>query len=126
MVVSIETFNRTRSASVGRMNRNVEHRRFRYWSFLFDHLNRIIDEIYQNCEEDESIDQCLEVCLNLQNHLRDFESLIEWLKLNKNLELMPQRPNSVAWEVRKRLPQNSIFSCYLNAQKSKNFHFEPS
>ncbi|UXI19061.1 26S proteasome non-ATPase regulatory subunit 6 [Sarcoptes scabiei] len=117
MVVSIETFNRTRSASVGRMNRNVEHRRFRYWSFLFDHLNRIIDEIYQNCEEDESIDQCLEVCLNLQNHLRDFESLIEWLKLNKNLELMPQRPNSVAWEVRKRLPQNSIFSCYLNAQK---------
>ncbi|KAH7642290.1 S phase cyclin A-associated protein in the endoplasmic reticulum [Dermatophagoides farinae] len=119
-MVKLESINRTRSASLGR-TRNFE-RRSRYWTFLFDHLNRIIDEIYQNCEEDESIDECREVILNLQNHIRDFESLIEWLKLNKDLESTPQRPSSVSWEVRKRLPEKSLFSCYLNDEKTKGFN----
>ncbi|OTF73523.1 hypothetical protein BLA29_001194 [Euroglyphus maynei] len=117
-MVKLESINRTRSASLGR-TRDFE-RRSRYWTFLVDHLNRIVDEIYQNCEEDESIDECHEIILNLQNHIRDFESLIEWLKLNKDLESTPQRPSSVSWEVRKRLPKKSIFSCYLNDEKSKN------
>ncbi|KAJ6220990.1 hypothetical protein RDWZM_006802 [Blomia tropicalis] len=99
-------------------NRDYE-RRYRYWSFLFDHLNRIIDEIYQNCERDESIDQCKETILTLENHVADFRSLIEWLKLNKNLETTPQRPNSVSWEVRKRMPKNPLWSYYLDFDSHK-------
>lgn len=113
--MKLESATRVRSASVGR-TRDYE-RRHRYWAFLLDHLNRLIDEIYQNCEEDESIDECREVILLLQNHIRDFESLIEWLKLNINLETTPQRPNSVSWEVRKRLPKHPIWSCYYDTEK---------
>lgn len=30
----------------------------RYWSYLFDNLNRAVDEIYCVCENDENINGC--------------------------------------------------------------------
>ena len=30
----------------------------RYWSYLFDNLHRVVDEIYCTCEADESIIEC--------------------------------------------------------------------
>ena len=30
----------------------------RYWKFLFDNLQRAVDELYATCETDESINQC--------------------------------------------------------------------
>lgn len=118
-MVKLESTNRIRSASLGRNQNFLRHSR--YWKLLFDHLNSIIDSIYYHCEEDESIDECREAILILQNHLDDFESLIEWLRLNKNLESTIERPNSISWVVRKRLPKKSEhFSCYLNDQKSKD------
>lgn len=55
----------------------------------------------------------------MENHVADFRSLIEWLKLNKNLETTPQRPNSVSWEVRKRMPKNPLWSYYLDFDSHK-------
>lgn len=36
----------------------TEDMRARYWAFLFDNLKRAVDEIYQTCETDESVNEC--------------------------------------------------------------------
>ncbi|XP_070541829.1 S phase cyclin A-associated protein in the endoplasmic reticulum-like isoform X2 [Ptychodera flava] len=80
--------------------------RARYWAFLFDNLQRAVDEIYQTCEADESIVECKEVIMMLKNCTRDFESLIERIQLQtafENTEVQ-NRPTSLAWEVRKTSP----------------------
>lgn len=32
--------------------------RSRYWAYLFDNLKRAVDEIYQTCENDDSVSEC--------------------------------------------------------------------
>lgn len=100
---------RVRSASAGR-NRE-DDLRARYWAFLFDNLQRAVDEIYQNCERDESVEESKEAIMILENYSREFKALAEWLNLNKTFETTspPNRPNSLAWEVRKSMPRQMVF-----------------
>ena len=37
---------------------NKDDLRARYWSYLFDNLQRAVDEIYKTCDNDESIVEC--------------------------------------------------------------------
>ncbi|KAL8602246.1 hypothetical protein ACOMHN_022759 [Nucella lapillus] len=81
--------------------------RARYWKFLFDNFQRAVDAIYQTCEQDESVVECKEVIMMLEQSTKDFKSLIERLHVMRAFEDATKdgdRPISIAWEVRKMSP----------------------
>ncbi|XP_076863544.1 S phase cyclin A-associated protein in the endoplasmic reticulum isoform X3 [Brachyhypopomus gauderio] len=86
--------------------------RARYWAFLFDDLRRAVDEIYVTCESDQSVVECKEVLMMLDNYVRDFKALIDWIQLQEKLEKTDaqNRPTSLAWEVRKMSPGRHVMA----------------
>lgn len=118
---------RIRSASVGRdkksdlqvrififfEKKNLKRNHYfqaRYWAFLFENLRRAVDDLYRTCESDENIPASKEVILVFENYVRDFRNLADWLRLKWEYENTPppQRPTSLAWEVRKTPPASNI------------------
>ncbi|XP_056907875.1 S phase cyclin A-associated protein in the endoplasmic reticulum isoform X2 [Takifugu flavidus] len=98
-----------KSPSKTRQPRKVDLRA-RYWAFLFDNLRRAVDEIYVTCESDQSVVECREVLMMLDNYVRDFKALIDWIQLQEKLEKTDaqNRPTSLAWEVRKMSPGRHV------------------
>ncbi|XP_024417590.1 S phase cyclin A-associated protein in the endoplasmic reticulum isoform X2 [Desmodus rotundus] len=109
--------------------------RARYWAFLFDNLRRAVDEIYVTCESDQSVVECKEVLMMLDNYVRDFKALIDWIQLQEKLEKTDaqSRPTSLAWEVKKMSPGRPVIaspstdrmSVTPNARRSLNFGASP-
>ncbi|KAL0968285.1 hypothetical protein UPYG_G00264830 [Umbra pygmaea] len=98
-----------KSPTKARQPRKVDLRA-RYWAFLFDNLRRAVDEIYVTCESDQSVVECKEVLMMLDNYVRDFKALIDWIQLQEKLENTDaqNRPTSLAWEVRKMSPGRHV------------------
>lgn len=79
----------------------------RYWAYLFDNLNRAIDEIYTTCETDESVLECEEVIMVMRAATNDFAALIRRFESQAAYERQRAsalRPPPVAWEVRRISP----------------------
>lgn len=103
---SISELTKSPNSEHGPKKNNVDLRA-RYWKFLFDNFQRAVDGIYQTCEQDESIVECKEVIMMLEQSTKDFKSLIERLILMKAFDDAAKdgdRPTSIAWEVRKMSP----------------------
>ncbi|XP_055078235.1 S phase cyclin A-associated protein in the endoplasmic reticulum [Periophthalmus magnuspinnatus] len=100
-----------KSPSKNRQPRKVDLRA-RYWAFLFENLRRAVDEIYVTCESDQSVVECREVLMMLDNYVRDFKALIDWIQLQEKLENTDSqnRPTSLAWEVRKMSPGRHVMA----------------
>ncbi|XP_072290662.1 S phase cyclin A-associated protein in the endoplasmic reticulum isoform X3 [Eucyclogobius newberryi] len=100
-----------KSPSKNRQPRKVDLRA-RYWAFLFENLRRAVDEIYVTCESDQSVVECREVLMMLDNYVRDFKALIDWIQLQEKLENTDaqNRPTSLAWEVRKMSPGRHVMA----------------
>ncbi|CAB4054409.1 unnamed protein product [Lepeophtheirus salmonis] len=94
-IMSSHPRTRIRSASVGRDKKS--DLQARYWAFLFQNLRRAVDDLYITCEADDSIPAAKEVVLILENYVRDFKNLTDWLKLNWDYENTPppNRPQSL-------------------------------
>ncbi|XP_066969549.1 calponin homology domain-containing protein DDB_G0272472 isoform X1 [Macrobrachium rosenbergii] len=122
---------RPRSASAGRDPKLCL--RARHWGFLFRNLQQAVDEIYQTCEDDESVVECKEAILILERYTSDFKKLIEWLKVKWEYEHTPppQRPNSVSWEIRtssspgKAINQDKKMATLSEVRRALTYEMKP-
>ncbi|XP_050870916.1 uncharacterized protein LOC127073749 isoform X2 [Lathyrus oleraceus] len=96
-------------------NEKRERFRQRLWCFLFENLNRSVDELYLLCELECDLEQMKEAILVLEESASDFKELIarveEFEKVKKSSQVIDgvpailksdhRRPHALSWEVRR-------------------------
>ncbi|PKA59874.1 hypothetical protein AXF42_Ash015932 [Apostasia shenzhenica] len=101
----------------GEPREGKERFRERLWCFLFENLNRAVDELYLLCELESDMEQMNEAILVLEEAISDFRELkcrVEHFDNTKrlsaqsskdvtatNLKIDHRRPHALSWEVRR-------------------------
>ncbi|XP_059303664.1 uncharacterized protein LOC132055724 isoform X2 [Lycium ferocissimum] len=111
----IEDLSKTNSSSIDAEDTGESKERFRQrlWSFLFENLNRAIDELYLLCELECDLEQTKESILVLEEATSDFKELSsrveEFDRLKKSsshatdgtpltMKSNHRRPHALSWE----------------------------
>lgn len=103
----------TSALEEGDSNESKERFRQRLWCFLFENLNRSVDELYLLCELECDLEQMKEAILVLEEAASDFKELIarveEFEKVKKSSQIIDgvpailksdhRRPHALSWEV---------------------------
>ncbi|OVA00752.1 hypothetical protein BVC80_9083g41 [Macleaya cordata] len=105
------------SLGEGESGESKERFRERLWCFLFENLNRAVDELYLLCELECDLEQMKEALLVLEeagSDFRELKSRVEGFEKVKKSSLQPtvdglpvnvkidhRRPHSLSWEVRR-------------------------
>ena len=121
---AVSTSQNMGSLEEGDSNESKERFRQRLWCFLFENLNRSVDELYLLCELECDLEQMKEAILVLEESASDFRELItrveEFEMVKKSSQIMDgvpailksdhRRPHALSWEV-------SVFTycCYLSS-----------
>ncbi|KAF9671470.1 hypothetical protein SADUNF_Sadunf12G0051100 [Salix dunnii] len=105
---------RTGSLGEGDTGESKERFRERLWCFLFENLNRAVDELYLLCELECDVGQMKEAILVLEEAASDFKELTKRVQEFENVKRSsPQsvdvkclksehhRPHAMSWEVRR-------------------------
>lgn len=114
----IEDLSKTSSSSIDSEDTGESKERFRQrlWCFLFENLNRAVDELYLLCELECDLEQTKESILVLEEATSDFKELSsrveEFERLKKSsshatdgtpltMKSNHHRPHALSWEVRR-------------------------
>ncbi|KAJ8536295.1 hypothetical protein K7X08_034696 [Anisodus acutangulus] len=114
----IEDLSKTNSSSIDAEDTGESKERFRQrlWCFLFENLNRAVDELYLLCELECDLEQTKESILVLEEATSDFKELSsrveEFERLKKTsshatdgtpltMKSNHRRPHALSWEVRR-------------------------
>uniref|UniRef100_A0A0K0G1D2 SCAPER_N domain-containing protein n=1 Tax=Strongyloides venezuelensis TaxID=75913 RepID=A0A0K0G1D2_STRVS len=69
------------------------------WTFHVESVRSSIDRVYQLCHQKLHVLGCKEMLFYLTNSVKDFQSLIEMIELERNFDTN-SHPTSLAWELR--------------------------
>lgn len=109
----VSTSHNMNSLEEGDSNESKERFRQRLWCFLFENLNRSVDELYLLCELECDLEQMKEAILVLEESASDFRELITRVeefekvkKFSQKIDGVPpilksdhRRPHALSWEV---------------------------
>lgn len=124
----IEDLSKTNSSSIDTEDSSESKERFRQrlWCFLFENLNRAVDELYLLCELECDLEQTKESILVLEEATSDFKELSsrveEFERLKKSsshatdgtpftMKSNHRRPHALSWEV--STLSGLIFQCFI-------------
>ncbi|CAJ0595070.1 unnamed protein product [Cylicocyclus nassatus] len=80
--------------------KRAKRKRGQQWAYYVESFKRTVDCLYEICRSDHNINGCKEAIIYLENSKRDFESLINTIKVETTWD-ESSRPQAVAWEIRK-------------------------
>ncbi|KAK6729072.1 hypothetical protein RB195_006243 [Necator americanus] len=110
--------------------KRAKRKRGQQWAYYVESFKRTVDCLYEICRSDHNINGCKEAIIYLENSKRDFESLINTIKVETSWD-ESSRPQAVAWEIRKstRSPVevafDSLAPCGILIKDTQNeSHFE--